>query len=256
MLGTHFTPFPYSPTETLEGAATRLNEAITAAEASGQPVHIVAHGTGCRVALAADAAAGAGRTRSMGQRVLLSPPLAGNATARARAEGRDALTTALTLVSGGDQAQIATRLEERLQLGSAEALAEPLPETLEPMSAWAKYAAIFGRAASTWTTDPASGELRFTDLGDGHVPLTTPPLELAAHYLWVPFDRLVTDERALGLIMQLLAGTPVAPSVRAPDAAALKRARITTAPESVPGAVPHGGRPGVGLHGCPGGSRT
>ena len=99
------------PNGKLHQAATRLNEAITAAQADDKPVHIVAHGAGCRIVLAADATAD--RTKSMGHRVLLSPPLQGSAAACARSQGRDALTSALALVSGGEPAQIAAQLDAR-----------------------------------------------------------------------------------------------------------------------------------------------
>ncbi len=255
MLGPHYRAFPYSPAEDLATAAGRLNDAIAAAEANG-PVHVVAHGTGCRIVLAADqaadqaadaaadAAAGKtagkpagiaasnGRATTLGQRILLSPPLQGSAAARARSTGRDALTAALTLVSGGDPVQIATRLERRLELGSAQALAEPLPP-----APWARYVAVFGRAAYTWTTDPVTGELRFTDTGDGHTVLSEPPGALVAHYLWVPFDRLVTDEKALGLILQLLAEPNAVPASQRPHQ---RNATLSAPPTSFPVLFPTG----------------
>ena len=76
--------------------------------------------------------------------------------------------------------------------------------------------------------------LSLTDLGDGHTALITPPTGLAAHYLWVPFDQLVTDKAALGLILQLLAGTPVESTGRAPNENDLKKARLIEPPASFP----------------------
>ncbi|MGD9960115.1 CHAT domain-containing protein [Nocardioides sp.] len=230
MLDTHLQAFPYSPGEDLASAADRLNETI-AAHAGAGPVHVIAHGAGCRILLAADAASAApgdahparapGR---LGRRILLSPPLEGSALAGARAAGREALTAGLALISGEDPAAIAARLEARLGLAGAAVASQPLPE-----AAWGSYCAVFGRAAYTWTTGP-DGELQFTDSGDGHTVLRQPPAGLSSHYRWVPFDQLVRDDGVLTLVLRLLADPAAVP----PDPFPAAGAEVSPAPESFP----------------------
>ncbi|UYM06564.1 CHAT domain-containing protein [Solicola gregarius] len=209
-LGEHYDvrEFAYDCRSPLASAATELNT-LLASDGVREPVHLVAHGSGCRIVTLAHDLPGSPIGGLSGRRVLLSPALAGTSSDTARGEGRDALAASLALIDGDDPSVIGALLRDACGAGDGRH-----PAGVDaPAASWNGYAAVFGRAAYTWTPHPDNpATLALTSDGDGHVALPSAADGRAAdgletHYLRLPFDRLVTDDGAINLVAGLLAGT-------------------------------------------------
>ena len=95
---------PFDPRESLDGVAGDLRQVISDRLDAGIAPHLVAHGAGALVALAAltigpEPLESRWRERG-GRAVLLGPPFAGSPLIEARLAGRDELTAAVALLDG------------------------------------------------------------------------------------------------------------------------------------------------------------
>lgn len=221
------TTFEYRWNEQLDTVAKRLNRTLDRIEDG--PVHVIAHGAGCRVLVAADARDDAIHRGTHSRRILLSPPVAAAGLVHARQQGRDALAAALATLSDMDAAEIGPLL-----VGDDDRISS-LSDPLEAAN-WKPYLAVFGRAAHTWV-DGADGALALSSEGDGHT-LAAPPDELTSHQVSVPFDRLIGDDAALDLVLRLL--DPAEEVLERRPEPRRSGDTLTAAPESIPVVFPTG----------------
>jgi hypothetical protein len=195
--------FGYDGRAPLRDTARRLRERIERLLRSATPpVHVVAHGAGCRIVRLVHEAWPGMPAETGGRIVLLSPPLEGTALATARREGRDVLSAALAVVSGSEPTAVGQLLDETFpslaELASA-------PHADDPHDGWESYLAVYGHAARTLVSD-ADGQLAVSSRGDGHVPWPDTPEGPATRVVPVPFHRLVSDPEPVQVVREFLAG--------------------------------------------------
>lgn len=219
-------PFVYDWRGTLDDVARSLTRSLAAAArtAKGRPVHVVTHGAGALVLLAAAAQPGAWEQvdRLGGRVVMLSPPLTGTWNAVLRRTGLDRLCAGLSLIAGGasatDVGAVFAGLPSLAQLlpdGYAAADAPGAGVVSDPAAwrravlrpDWTRWAAVYGRALMTPAGPDAQGVMTATTAGDGHVTylsrLKSGPAEWFAQ---VPHHALVSDPGTIAGIIDLLSG--------------------------------------------------
>jgi tetratricopeptide (TPR) repeat protein len=225
LLGAPFAvrPFPYDARRSLRAAGADLAAHLSEMPAQSEgPFHIVAHGAGALVALAARAKAPEAWAQLIdggGRVVFLSPPLTGTWIAAARLMGQDELTAALALVDGPMESDDVAAL-----FSHHDGLLELLPDgaPLDPSlrqhaqdfrrevltDTWDGVVAVYGSAKRTisgWLPDERRFEV--TSLGDGHVPYAMALNRgLSTWYAAVPHSDLVVDEDTINDVLALLAG--------------------------------------------------
>ena len=228
-------PYVYDWRAPVEDAARGLAKALTGAvrRAKGQrPVHVVTHGAGALLLMAAAHASPEQWQQVVaqgGRAIMLSPPLTGTWNASLRAEGIDRLCAALALVrhetTAADAGKVLAGLEwiDRLRPDGAgsdgtarQRRLTPAPDgpsdgagwrlSIRP-SDWAGWVAVYGRALSTPAGPDPSGVMQATAAGDGHVTyamrLNAGPAEWFAQ---VPHHALVSDPGTIAGIVDLLSG--------------------------------------------------
>ncbi|MCP2246582.1 CHAT domain-containing protein [Lentzea aerocolonigenes] len=211
------TPWQFDWRRELDELAADLAEKLR----DGTP-HVVAHGAGCLVLLAALSSEPLRSewNRAGGRAVLLGPPLEGSWLVKARLEGKDEFTAALALL---DHTADATRVAEWLE--DWPILKDLLPEEgaerrkrLIPPS-WTGISAVYGSAEQTVCGTNSDGGYDVSPNGDGFAPCPSDRLDGPARwYALVPHADLPSDPDTVSAVLDLLAGRPPSKLLTAPTA--------------------------------------
>lgn len=201
----------YDPRRSLADAGSGLARALRTQLAAipGRPVHLVTHGAGALVALAAlrtgdllDVWRAAG-----GRAVMLSPPLDGSWLATAHRAGASQLCALLALL---DRTGTPTDVGRRLDTWPSLHAVDPQDErgtawrrTLAPRT-WDRFSAVYGYATST-ICGIESGAFVTDGAGDGHVAFARRDGP-AAYYATVPHSCLTSDPDVAAAVVGLLDG--------------------------------------------------
>jgi CHAT domain-containing protein len=220
------TPWHYDPRRELDDLAAEFAGVLRARMAAGSVPHIVAHGTGGLIVLAALALEHlcAEWNKGSGRAVLLGPPLEGSWLVKARLAGKDEFTAAIALL---DHKADATKVGEWLRswplldlLLPGEPAAAERRKKLLPDN-WSGITAVYGSAERTvWETNK-NGDFLVSANGDGFVARPSGIVRaLQARYAVVPHADLPADPDTVAGVLDLLTGrTPdrllAAPTTRA-----------------------------------------
>lgn len=203
-------PFSYAPAE---APVDRLRDTLRARLAEGRPVHVVAHGLGALIVLAALHGDGGlyGQWRTGGGRaVLLGPPLEGSWLIEARLAGRDEFTSAMALLAGTTPADVGKWLAEW------PAVALMRPRALPKDVAWAGISAIYGAAELT-PAGRRDKEFTCSAGGDGFAMPSRVP-GLSRWHSVVPHADLPGDRDVAVSVLELLDGQTPAKLLSGPPA--------------------------------------
>lgn len=235
-LGESFTVsgWPYDPRRSLAESAAGLRTQIRDRLSAGSVPHLVAHGAGALVTLAA-LARGPGpddvaeRWRAAGGRaVLLGPPLDGSWLIAARLAGRDELSTSLALLDGA-----ATPADVGAWFTSWQLLDSLRPDGAGPTIRreimprnWSGISAVFGSAAST-VSGRDDGQFLADTGGDGFNPDTGGVVGPRCWHAPLAHADLVADDDVAAAVLDLLGG-------RAPTRLLTTAPTAPTAPTALP----------------------
>ncbi|HUQ55586.1 CHAT domain-containing protein [Lentzea sp.] len=205
------TTWRFDSRRSLDELAAELARDLRERLRPGAP-HVVAHGAGCLVLLAA-LASGDLRSewnRAGGRAVLLGPPLDGSWLVGARLEGRDKFTAAMALL---DHSADAAKVGE--WLSGWPILHDLLPvegagrrNALMPPS-WTGVSAVYGSAEQTVCGKNDDGEYEVSPNGDGFAPRPADRADRpATWFALVPHADLPSDPDTVSAVLDLLAGRP------------------------------------------------
>lgn len=189
---------PYSPAES---PVERLVDELRAGLASGRPQHLVAHGLGALVVLAAlrtDDLHAQWR-EAKGHAVLLGPPLQGSWLVAARLAGKDEFTAAIALLAGTTPAEVGKWLAE--WPGVRLLRPHDVPDDMD----WAGISAVYGSAELTVSAPADKDEFTCSTGGDGFAMPSRVP-GLATWHAVVPHADLPGDRDVAVCTLELLAG--------------------------------------------------
>ncbi|HZS22744.1 MAG TPA: hypothetical protein VFA63_17385, partial [Pseudonocardiaceae bacterium] len=207
------TPWCYDPRRRVGEVAAELAAAVRGRlDATATPVHLVAHGAGALIALAALQREGLLRSwRSAGGRaVLLSPPLEGTWLAVAQLAGRDELTTALALLdhsaTPADVGELLRHWPMFADLRPDDPGAADRRRALLP-AVWDGITAVYGIAQETVCSNNGDGIFHTSSSGDGYVLY---PADYrrgpATWFALAPHGDLPSDPDVASAVVELLAG--------------------------------------------------
>lgn len=210
------TPWQFDWRRKLDELAADLAEELR----TGTP-HVVAHGAGCLVLLAALASEPLRSewNKAGGRAVLLGPPLEGSWLVKARLEGKDEFTAALALLDHtADATQVAAWLKKW------PILKDLLPEEGEERRKrlvpprWTGISAVYGSAEQTVCGTNSNG-YDVSPNGDGFAPRPGDRLDgPETWYALVPHADLPSDPNTVSAVLDLLAGRPPSKLLTAPTA--------------------------------------
>jgi CHAT domain-containing protein len=219
------TPWKFDWRRQLDDLATDLAEQLR----TGTP-HVVAHGAGCLVLLAALAKDDVRSkwNRAGGRAVLLGPPLEGSWLVKARLEGKDEFTAALALLD-----HTANATEVAGWLGKWPILEDLLPDEDADKSeaadkrrerrkrlisaGWTGISAVYGSAEQTVCGPNSDGGYDVSPNGDGFAPRPSDRLNGPdTWYALVPHADLPSDPDTVSAVLDLLAGRPPSKLLTAP----------------------------------------
>jgi CHAT domain/Tetratricopeptide Repeats-Sensor len=225
------TAWPYDPRRPLAEAGSALASAMRERLGStlGRPIHLVTHGAGALVALAALRTDGLFEVwRAAGGRaVLLSPPLDGSWLATAHRAGASELCALLALLDRTSTPEDAGQL-----LDAWPALHDVDPQDTRSVewrrglgpAAWGRFSAVYGRPTST-ICGIADQRFQTGGAGDGHVPLPRRSAPIA-YYATVPNSGLSSDPDVATAVVALLDGQSAAGLLSAAPATFTKTAPL------------------------------
>jgi hypothetical protein len=198
-------PFAYSSKEPVAKAAKRLVTTITEKLASGEAPHLVAHGVGALIVLAAlNSDDLHDRWRQAGGRaVLLGPPLAGSVLVEARLAGLDEFAAAVALLDGTMPKAVGEWLASWPMLKILMPEAKQERDLLMPKH-WAGISAVYGTADQTVSGQTEDGTYTVSTGGDGFA-FPRQMSGLASWHAVVPHADLPGDPDTGQSVLDLLA---------------------------------------------------
>ncbi|MFI9813775.1 CHAT domain-containing protein [Saccharothrix variisporea] len=206
--------WPFDPRRDLDDLAGELAVRLD----TGSPVHVVAHGAGALVLLAALRSVGDRWHAAGGRAVLLGPPLQGSWLVRARLAGKDEFTAAVALLDHrADAATVGSWFETWPLLRALDPDAADARAALTPGS-WTGITAVYGSAERT-VCGSRDDVFRVSADGDGFTcrPGGAAPGPVT-WYALVPHADLPADPDTAAAVLDLLAGRTPGRLLRSPTA--------------------------------------